>query len=58
MAWACFGKVPDTPGLRSYRLKTEHQRWQLTICYPRERTLTPAEQDFVQAAKEYYREKQ
>ena len=58
VAWACFGKVPETPGLRSYRLKTEHQRWQLTICYPRERTLTPAEQDFVQAAKEYYREKQ
>lgn len=57
VARACFGGGTDTPGLRSYLLRTEDERWQLTVCYPRERTLSPAEQDFVQAAKEYYKDK-
>lgn len=57
VAQACFGGGKDDLGLKSYPLRTQGDRWQLTVCYPRERTLSPAELDFIQAAVEYYRDK-
>lgn len=56
VARECFAK--EQPGLRTYPLQhTKGERWQLTVYYPRERTLSPVEQDFVKAAVEYYRGK-
>lgn len=49
-----FGAERDTPGLHSYRLNTRDERWQLTVCFPREYALSPAEQDFLRAAQRYY----
>lgn len=45
-------------GTQDLPLRTQGERWQLTVCYPRERTLSPAEQDFIQGAMDYYQEKQ
>ena len=57
VARACFDTGKEDLGLKSYPLRTQGERWQLTVCYPRERTLSPAEQDLIQAAVEYYRDK-
>lgn len=57
IAKACFANGKEVLGLNSYPVHTQGERWQLTVCYPRERTLSPAEQDFIQAAVEYYKDK-
>ena len=58
IARACFDRGQEALGLKTYPLRTQGERWQLTVCYPRERTLSPAEQDFIQGAMDYYQEKQ
>ena len=57
VARACFSGGKEALSLKSYPLRTQGELWRLTVCYPRERTLSQAEQDFIQAAREYYRDK-